>query len=350
MVRVLQHHTVVRDKWHNMTVDLAFWRDYYWIVYRRVSGHYDIDGVAVVLRSVDLKRWQKITEIDFDSNCWSPRFCVTDDNLFVYFFGASLLDRETRNRSSYCSMTHDGISWSKPKPILTNQWIYSARSHKGKIYATAYSWQGEIHDRIHGPLNLLSSDDGFHWTKISTIAGFKDRVNEADFVFMPNEELWVISATWMDTGRWMKNEMIGTWPGPKNYSLFFSSKPPYQTWERTNLQTTIHSPSICTCNGIVYVAGRREMYEPWIPQPIPAGNTGIFTVEKGKVTPFFALPSIGDMWQPGLISKEPGKLIICYNSQHAYLDGIIPSYVPLPFVERPIMGENDIYLAEIKLE
>jgi len=73
----------------------------------------------------------------------------------------------------------------------------------------------------------------------------------------------------------------------------------------------------------------------------PAGNTGIFIAEKGKVEPLLALPSDGDAAYPGLISREPGKLIISYYSQHAYLSGVICGLTP---------HSADVYMAEIAIE
>ena len=85
-------------------------------------------------------------------------------------------------------------------------------------------------------------------------------------------------------------------------------------------------------------------------EPTLVGNSAIWTVEKGKVTPFFAVPAIGDHWQPSLISREPGKLIISYNSQHAYLTGTMSSTIPMPSSGlRPdvFLADDDIYVAEI---
>ena len=71
------------------------------------------------------------------------------------------------------------------------------------------------------------------------------------------------------------------------------------------------------------MAGRRDPTAPWIPQHSPAGNTGIFRLDRNGVTPVFALPSDGDAAYPGLLSLEEDRLIISYYSQHAYLSGVI---------------------------
>ena len=70
------------------------------------------------------------------------------------------------------------------------------------------------------------------------------------------------------------------------------------------------------------------------------------------VSIFFALPSMGDVWKQGLLSVESGKLICAYNSQHAYMTGIVPGKFPIPsWYKRPevYVGDNDIYLAELEV-
>ena len=142
MVKLLQINTVVRDGFHNMLTDLAYWKDYYWLAYRRVSGHYAHDGGIVILRSVDLKRWHEVTYIKTIGCDWSPRFCVTKDRLFIYFFtgypnivGLRTKDGRLLSRPkifpdhhSHVSFTDDGIHWSQPTPAVTKDGRKSAIS------------------------------------------------------------------------------------------------------------------------------------------------------------------------------------------------------------------------------
>lgn len=347
MVKVLQHHTVVRDSWHNMLTDLIFWRDYYWLAYRRVTSHYDVDGVIIVLRSVDLKRWHEVATLKTVGSDWSPKFCVAKNRLFVYIFTSYPSLVYGGDRFTNVCFTDDGIHWSEPTSVLKNQWMFGMDYHKDVFYGCAYSWKGHIHDHIHGPVDLLTSYDGLNWTKVSTIALAEDNADEADLIFRPNGELWVIAAT------------IGEKDHDKNMSMFYSSKPPYQEWNRFELKTRLAAPCFCELDGKVYVAGSRAQGGPWIPQSGAVGNTAIWRVEKGKVIPFFALPSEGDRWQPSLITTEPNKLIISYNSQHAYLSGVLPSKIPIPYphdypsrppdVKAPdnLIGDDDIFIAEI---
>ena len=278
MVRLLQVNTVVRDGWHNMTTDITYWRGCYWLVYRRVSAHYSIDSRLIVLRSTDLKRWDEVAQIGSDGLDWPPKFCLADNRLFLSFhttyplieprneFGERISHGKQKAPAvSHVCYTDDGIHWSNPIRVLDNQNIYKMRRHDGIFYATAWGWQGDVHDHIHGPLDLLSGDDCLSWRKVSTIAGVEDLVDEADMWFHPNGEVWVICPTWRT---------------PKDHAFFYSSKPPYKQWKRFDLGVTLHSPVFCGCDGKLYVAGVKDLGgyvpEPWLkPQTTPAGRTDI---------------------------------------------------------------------------
>jgi len=345
MVTILQHHTVVRDGWHNMLTDLVYWREYYWLVYCQRTSHYSLDGENVVLRSVDLKRWQEVVRFKTVGDDREPKFCLADDRLFVYF-GTFLpphyLTGKGHKRSivTYASVTDDGIKWSKPEPVWKDQWLWRVRYHSGAFFGAAYGFgpTGEIRDHMHGPLDLLTSQNGLEWKKVSTITGVEDRPNEADLTFRSDGELWLIVCTWRGQGF------------SNNHTLFFSATPPYREWKRIDLKKTIYCPCFCETGEKLYVAGMRSLEEPWIPQSIPAGSTAIWTVEKGSVTPFFSLPSYGDVAYPGLFARESGKLVVSYSSQHAYLSGVLSSKMPLPASgQRPerFTSDEDIFVAEI---
>ena len=123
MAKLLKHHTVVRDGFHNMLTDLAYWRDYYWLIYCRRSDHYSIDGGLVVLRSVDLKRWHEVTYIKTEGDDREAKFCIANDRLFVYFgtfLGPSYIGLNSKAPIAFVTnvcFTNDGLHWSKPKAI-----------------------------------------------------------------------------------------------------------------------------------------------------------------------------------------------------------------------------------------
>lgn len=354
MVRILYQQVVVRDGWHNLLTDISYWKGYYWLGYSRRSGHYAADGCIIILKSLDLKRWHHVTVINTVGHDWCPKFCSTNNRLLVNWFTSypmhqrrnvvgEHLDNTIVDHDSHVCYTEDGMNWSIPVSMWKNQNMWSLRVYDGKFYSAAWGWAGDPHDHVHGPVDLLQSDDGLHWQKVSTITEVKDRLDETDLWFMPDDELWAVSAGWRL---------------PLQHSVFSCSRPPYTEWEQFDLKASIASPVICECDGKYYVAGRKDsegyMPEPWLGRQMSsAGSTTIHRLERGKVDPIFALPSDGDVWQPGMISTQPGQLIVSYNSQHAYMSGAVRSKLPVPFsYHRPeiYLGDNDIYIAELDLE
>jgi hypothetical protein len=300
-----------------------------------------------VLRSVDLKRWHQVAVFNTVGDDREPNFCVTPDCLFLYFGTFyTPIGSGPGPFVTHVTSTNDGLTWSKPKSAWKDEWIWRVRFYNGAFYGTSYGFgpTNDICDHNHGPLKFLKSSDGIHWKVISTVTGMEDGPNEADMYFHPDGEVWIIARTFRE---------------PANHSLFFSSRPPYHDWERIDLKVLIGPPCFCESGGVLYVAGRRDMNEVWIPQSIPAGSTAIYTVEYGKVTPFFAFPSYGDAGYPGLISQKPSNLLISYYSQHAYLSGVIDSVTPVPPTipnaansKYPELsaGDDDIFIAEISVQ
>lgn len=362
MAKIIWQRTVVRDGWHNMNTDLCFWHDCYWLVYSQRAAHVSPDGTTIILRSVDLERWQPVACMNTGRDDRDPKLLATEDRLYVYFFRCDFVDIDDTLRQigySYVSSTTDGSNWSKPEQIQKkNYWLWRIRTHNGTFYSPEKG--GE----------LLSSTDCVNWTKIARIPTEPDDkldplnphsgsrevnhmpcrfINESDVIFRPDGELWCVSRTARE---------------PDDSILYFS-RPPYTKWEWVDLKTRIHCPVLCENKGKVYVAGRRDTAAPWVPQSSPAGNTGVFLLDKEGVSPVVAVPSDGDAAYPGLISRTPGRLLMCYYSQHAYAGGVVKpkrhnlDYLQewlekdknYPFARAVLMsGPNDIFIAEIDLD
>jgi len=283
------------------------------------------------MRSVDLQRWQQVAFLKTLGDDRDPKLCPTNNRLYVYF-GTWLPkpegwpDERFGPLVTHVSFSEDGVQWSKPIPAYKqNYWLWRVRYHGGTFYSPAYGWD-DPKEKHKSFLDLLISEDGIKWEKKCRIGEVNDQPDEADVWFQPSDdEVWCIARS----------------TRKPDHSLFYFSKFPYEKWECVDLKVTIHCPVFCETDGKLYVAGRRRIEAPWKPQSSPAGNTGIFIVEKGRVEPFLALPSYGDAAYPGLISPEPGKLLISYYSQHAYLSGAVSSQSP---------HSADIYLAKIDVE
>ena len=67
-----------------MCSDLCFWQDTFWLVYDRTSAHTAPDGVIVLLRSADLRRWDEVAVFRTPNDARDGKLAATDDELFVF--------------------------------------------------------------------------------------------------------------------------------------------------------------------------------------------------------------------------------------------------------------------------
>ena len=80
---------------------------------------------------------------------------------------------------------------------------------------------------------------------------------------------------------------------------------------------------------------------------IRSGTTGLYRLSRDRAELLVLMPPAFDASYPGLVSLEPGKLIMSYYSDVAYVSGEVR---PRHFPEyRYKTSECDIYIAEIEV-
>ena len=344
---VTSFRVVVRDGWYNGFTDLALWKDYYWLAHRRGTGHgapmsvgdtpegRTVSGgnsFAVILRSTDLRRWHeaKVFEppdgIVDRSGIASAHFCPTDDRLYTFMPVQTPREQGTFGRL-YCTWTDDGVRWAEPEPVRMGDgypYTFRVRHHDGRFYSAVNNAGPE------NALDLITSDDGTNWTAHARIAAEHPKLftEESELHWLPHGELWCVVRS---TGS----------------ALFYWAKPPYTEWsEVVDLGVRCDAPVVCTTNGKVYLAGRRATpgERPDVPGP---GTTGLYELTRGKAKLLLSFPTGADAAYAGLVSPEPGKLVLSTYSDAAYLSGAVKlMHFPEYLYKR---SECDIYVAEIDL-
>ena len=348
--------TAVRDGWYNAFTDLISWQDYFWLAYRRGLGHgiprSDLaesgNSFSVILRSGDLRRWHEaqvfepLFGIVDGSGVDTAHFCSAGERLYVTF------SLRTPGFPRMCvSWTADGVRWSEPE-ILTlgdyHPYAWRMRWHEGRFYSAINN--GYRNDPEKMTFDLIVSDDAIHWSKHAEIDGSRPGKfsEESELHWRPDGELWCVVRAW----------------GP---ALLFWSRPPYTEWhEGVVLPATCDAPAMCETNGEVYVAGRCSL---WQDKPARgglksfntfnhaetpfgrSGTTGLYLLRRDNAQLLVTLPPGGDAAYPGLISVEPGKLIMSTYSDVAYISGQVkPMHYPEYRYKR---SECDIYIAEIEV-
>jgi hypothetical protein len=327
---VLSVRTVVRDGWYNMPTDLAWWKGYYWLSYRRGTGHSCVRGnsAVVLLCSNDLRRWNRAHIFEPPESIVDGRgiaaghFTQTDDTLYL-FCPVQWPGESGVPSRIFMYWTSNGLDWSAPQVLcLDNDYPYTwrVRSHDDRFYAAICYLEDD-----EGPFDLIVSDDAVHWTRHAQIAAANPNhfTEESDLHWRPDGELWCVVRS----------------HGP---ALMYWSEPPYTTWEGgVNLGGRCDAPVICASGKRVYLAGR-------VAAPgNPHGTAGVYQLTRGRADLILSMPAGGDSAYPGLISLEPGRMAMSFYSDVAYWSGLVkPRHFEAYQRKR---SECDIYLAEFAL-
>lgn len=342
--KVTSHRVLVRDGWYNQATDLCMWKNFYWLGYRRGVKHGPIGGsnhgansFGVIWRSNDLYRWHEVKVFDSPLgvvdgsgvNC--PRFVALEDRLHVFL----TVHKPTKQGTAiytYNSWTEDGVNWSEPTLVVLDDhrpMLWRVRHYDGKFYcATCFLDRPGPND--YGPLDLVSSEDGIHWSKVVRIEESEHFTEESDLHWLPSGELWCVVR-----------------PG----SEFYWSKPPYTQWEGGGKIGWSDAPVMCQSGDEVYLAARGSAKV--VPNPSKAEQAGangtavLYRLKHGRAEMIVSFPAGSDASYSGLISPEPGKLIMTYYSDIAYQTRQIKPKAYPPY--RYKYSDSDIYLAEIEV-
>ena len=350
--KVTSIRPVVRDGWYNAWTDLIWWKDYFWLAHfrglahgitRQTTGRIAGNSFSVILRSADLRRWH-------EAQVWEPpmgivdrsgadhaHFCTDGDRLYAYFRVMTPRPPGGPDNHVYVSSTADGVRWSEPEKTTLEDgfpYVFRARWHEG----TFYSATGD--SGVEGaPFLLLTSEDGVHFKRHAQIAPFDPGPPflgfsaESELHWRPDGELWCVIRT----------------GGP---AVLYCAKPPYVDWQETlAIDSKCDAPSICESDGQVYVAGRcRAPHNTFSHRESPfahSGTTGLYRLRRDRADLLVMMPAGHDASYPGLVSLEPGKLVMSYYSEVAYGSGEVrPRYFP-EFIYK--QTDCDIYIAEIEV-
>ncbi len=344
MARIRRLVTVTRDGMHNAFTDMIHWHDMYVVGYRKGAGHISGDGQAVVAVSSDRERFTEVARVKVNGDTRDPKLVPMADGRLALLTACWTEGVAARKLQQFVSFSDDACNWSRPQPICKpDQWLWRVRLHEGKYYGLQYgampggSLRREETDRQH---RLMISEDMLHWKPVAQIGPTDRTLGESDIVFQEDGEAWVV---------------VRANSGNRN-AFFASARPPYTDWEVVELDGMIHAPVILRHRGVHYVAGRARLGDMGMSDYAQAGTatTGIWRLDKGRVTPVLNLPAAGDCSYCGLIEDPEGRVCISYYSQHAYIFGVEPfayryNDTPDGTPIGDLIAKADIYFAELDL-
>jgi hypothetical protein len=308
---------------HNAFTDLCRYQGRYYLTLRSCPDGHGVHPTSsiIVLASDDTKTWQQVHRFRVEKrDTRDPHFLIFNDRLFIYtgawYCGDSSPEQyEMNDHLGYAAWTSDGRTWHSPIMLegTYGHYVWRAATFGGKAYLCgrrkhefAASTTREERDRLIESA-LLESDDGLIWRKAGM---FQERYgDETAFLFEPDGSLLAVARS----------------GGGRNAQVC-RSQPPYQQWQRVDLDRYIGGPLLAKWGERYLVGGRKSVTGT----PV----TSLYWLANDRLHEFAQLPSGGDNSYPGFIELSPTRALISYYSSH----------------ERDASGKTitAIYLAELE--
>lgn len=325
----IRHATVIRDGFHNGFTDLQFWKNIYWIAYRKGSGHATMDGTACISITQDRMRFQEVVKLKLDGDNRDPKLFPISGNRMAITIPSWQGGYKANDLKQFIAFSEDGFNWEKPVRILKDgQWLWRIRKHSGVHYGLIQELTPNKDGGLQHNLLLMTTENFLDWKLHCRIGSNNESLFESDLFFHENAEAWLVARSSVNPG----------------YSYFGKATPPYTNWELTRLKSMIHAPIILKHGGKLYVSGRCSPEHEGIEEFPSKASLGFWELNEGKVDLRIFIPAMGDCSYPGLINDPKGRICLTYYSQHAYHMGTYQS----PQLDQGC-APDDIYFAELQL-
>ena len=305
-VKVTSVRRLFHNGEHNAFTDLCEFRGSLYLTFRSCPDGHMVNPTAsiIVLRSKDGDKWEQVHRFSVkDRDTRDPHFLVFRDRLFIYtgtwYSGATTLAREDYDLNKHLGFavwTEDGTKWSDPQMLegTFGHYIWRAAASGNKAYLCGRRKPGfAIAQRGEGrkvESLMLESDDGLVWRKGAVFQ--EEAGDETAFLFESDGSAFAVARR-----------------GGGGTAQLLQAKPPYITWERTDLERSIGGPLVTKWGEHTLVGGRKTM-------PGEGPKTFLGWLIGGKVHEFAELPSGGDNSYPGFVALSKNRALVSYYSSH----------------------------------
>lgn len=320
-VEVSNVHQVFDNGEHNAFTDMIEFKGKYYLTFRTCPGGHMLFPTSriLIMQSDDAKTWQQVDEFSVPKrDVRDPHFLIFKDKLFVYsgtwYCGDSAPKTRTINEHlGFAVWSADGKQWSKPIMLegTYGHYIWRAAAYKDKAYLCGRRIRHFAKDDQGRELietAILESDDGLVW---KTASLFNEKQgNETAFLFEENGDLLAIGRSGSHSAWVMR------------------SRPPFDHWDRKQLDRFIGGPLLAKWGDHYLVGGRQRKNGKFV--------TSLYWFMDDELHEFASLPSGGDNSYPGILILGPDHALVSYYSSHEKdKDG------------QPITA---IYMADLKLK
>ncbi|QDT41587.1 hypothetical protein Pan241w_16500 [Gimesia alba] len=306
---------------HNAFTDMIEFKGKYYLTFRTCPGGHMLfpSSRILIMQSDDAETWKQVDEFSVPRrDVRDPHFLIFKDKLFVYtgtwYCGDAPPKTRTINQHlGYAVWSADGSNWSKPTMLegTYGHYIWRAAAYGDKAYLCGRRIRNFTEDNKDRELietAILESDDGLVW---KTASLFNEKQgDETAFLFEKNGDLLAIGRS------------------GSNPAWVMRSRPPFDHWERKQLDRYIGGPLLAKWGDHYLVGGRQRKNGKYV--------TSLYWFKNDQLHEFASLPSGGDNSYPGILILGPDRARVSYYSSHEKDEN-----------GKPITA---IYLADLKLK
>jgi len=316
---------ITADSQHNAFTGAQWFQGALYVAFRQGDRHVCQQGRLVVMRSRDGGvRFDKVAVLrgEFDTR---DAHLYADGDRRLYLTGIE--DSPDWKFYSGVAWTDDGLHWSgwnrvagadkyvmwRPQCLDGRFFCAGFRAHDMTVSPKTGNPESESSD-----VTWFESDDGLHWEKRLIIHEGEDRPNESYFDFLPDGTVVMV----------IRRELESRKP------LLLRSAPPYDTWNKVELDVALHGPALWLVGEDIWISGR------WYLNPYVT-HLAIFKIVDNKPDLQLVLPSGpgGEIAYMG-VARHPlnkRRFALSYYSCHSACDD--------PAVCQ--WDHPDVYLADI---
>ena len=290
---------------HNAFTDLVQFRGTYYLTFRTCPDGHMVHPTShiLILASRDGNEWREVHRFHVPKrDVRDPHFLIFLNRLFVYtgtwYCGdTSPKTYDMNQHLGYAVSSPDGSRWEAPRMLegTYGHYVWRAAAHNGKAYLCGRRKREFIETATRPERDaavesaLLESPDGFTF---HTAGLFQETYgDETAFLFERNGSILAVARS-----------------GSNRNAQLLRSRPPYQSWQRSDLGRYIGGPLLARWGSRYLVGGRKQT---------PNGpRTVLSWLENNQLTDLLELPSAGDNSYPGFVALSPTQAWLSYYSTH----------------------------------
>lgn len=302
-VQVSRVRRVFHNGEHNSFTDLTRFRGRYYLTFRSCPDGHMVHPTSsiIVLVSDDLNSWTEVNRFQVKRrDVRDPHFLVFQEKLFVYagtWFCGNLADasknRDLNLHVGYGVSSEDGQSWTDPVLLegTFGHYIWRAASFDNTAYLCGRRKKGfDVVPRKDAVIEsvMLESTDGLVFKTGGMFQA--EHGDETAFQFSDDGSVLAIGRRGRDKAQVLR------------------SAPPYEKWQRDDLDRYIGGPLLSRWGNRIVVAGRNNTDS--------GPKTKFCWLIGNDLHEFATLPSGGDNSYPGFVELSPSKAAVSWYSSH----------------------------------